>query len=445
MSALLLVAYCADADHSHSRLSVSLLLLLLLACFPSLARAQLSGFPHDWQYGDLVGLVNKNMSGYRYSKLTLTGDSARLYVNVTDAAPVLQALNGLQIRPGMQLHASLASSYAGRNLTASEKELLRAYVRSAYDSQHQVLNLSGMIAQGQIASFVQFNSTSFTSELLSAMQSSAPQTVTLNLGGNQISSLQFCSRMKAALPHLTNLSLQNNSIASIEQLEHLSAYRDRLRELLLSNNPFFATFTSAPGAAPQQQGQIDYAAYPQYVSSLFPALQVLDHQPVQGLIEFDLPANLVAHSTQSLPPLRDSFFDTPAHAKMSQAFVQRYFDLFDRDRQQRDFISVYADNAQFSLTYTSDSRYSNSAYSAQNRDISKLGSSKMRASTEAELLKLGPVAILSAFQKLPHTKHDIGSFVADVFKVPTKAGQGSMLSIVIRGQFLEAGECAAAQ
>lgn len=232
---------------------------------------------------------------------------------------------------------------------------------------------------------------------------------------------------------------------SIDQLEHLSSYRDKLRELLITNNPFFIAFTSSPGAPPQSPQQLDYSVYQQYVSSIFPALKLLDGAPVLSLIEFDLPASLSTAAQTALPPVKESFFDSPTHEKMCYGFVSQYFRLYDGNRSSRDLISVYDDHAIFSLSYQPEPKFPNSKYTEQNRNIASLGSSsKLRGTNEVTLLKTSPIAIVNALNNLPTSKHDVNSFVADVVKIPTQNQQfnaaGGLLNITVRGQFLEGGQ-----
>ena len=228
--------------------------------------------------------------------------------------------------------------------------------------------------------------------------------------------------------------------SSVDQLEHLSGYRDKLRELILTSNPLCQSFTSAPGAAPQSATQLDYSVYQQYLSSVFPALQRLDGQPLQSLIDFDLPLALSSNAPTQLPQLKDSFFDSEQHKAMCYAFVTRYFQLYDHDRQDRVLLSVYSDNALFSLTYQPDPRHSHVKYSESNRNILILGGPKARLVAEQNLLKVGPVAIVSALHALPASKHDRDSFVADVCQIPSANPQlGSLLHVTIRGHFVESG------
>jgi hypothetical protein len=242
---------------------------------------------------------------------------------------------------------------------------------------------------------------------------------------------------------LPSCSFLLSSPFSVDQFEHLSGYREKLRELLVTNNPFFVAFTASPGAAPQTATQLDYTVYQQYISSIFPSLKLLDGLTLQSLIDFDLPTALSTASQTSLPPLKDSYFDSTQHQKMCFAFVQRYFELYDGNRQNRDLISVYADNAMFSLSYQTEPQYPNVKYTEQNRNIGALGLAKLRGPSEKDLLKTTPVAIVSALHSLPSSKHDVNSFVADVVKVASGSAQlnaaGGLLSVTIRGQFLEGG------
>ena len=221
-------------------------------------------------------------------------------------------------------------------------------------------------------------------------------------------------------------------MSSVDQFEHLSAYRDHLRELLATNNPFFIAFTPAPGAPPQSPSQLDYSIYQQYISSIFPSLKLLDAVPIQSFVDFDLPSSLLTTSQTSLPEAKGSCFDSEDSQKRGEAFVKLYFSLYDTNRQSRDLISVYGDNAIFSLSYQPEPKFPNSKYTEQNRNIASLGSAKVRAASEVSLLKTSPVAIVNTLVNLPNSKHDPNTFIADVVKM-----SNGLLNITVKGEFVE--------
>jgi hypothetical protein len=126
-------------------------------------------------------------------------------------------------------------------------------------------------------------------------------------------------------------------------------------------------------------------------------------------------------------------------------FVSFRLQIYDRDRQDRDLVMVYADNAQFSLSYQPEPAVSNIKYTEQNRNILSLGVAKLRGPKEVALLRTKPVSIVTALHALPASKHDRHSFVADVVNIPCQSAElkqgGGLLSLTVRGQFLETGMC----
>lgn len=396
----------------------------------------MSGFPAKVEFQDVVNFINQNLPGFRYLKLTVGDGHARLTLQPQHVAEVMAKLHGFSYM-GKPLVVQVGAS-AGVALKSNEREALRNAVRNSFSNN--ALNLTAL-AQTHGLPFANFGTTSFVTELLNAIQFSAPEVVSINLAQNQIQSLAPFAGLLRVAPKLQNLSLMGNYLASVEQLEHLSGFKTLLRELLLTGNPLCQLFTPAPGAPPQMQGQLDYTVYQQYLSSLFPQLRMLDSQPMRPLIEFDLPAALSSTGPTQLPPLLDSFFDSDAHKAMCLALVGRYFTLYDRERTNADLVAVYAEKASFSLAYTPDSRHANKEYTALNRNFVVMGPAKTRGPRELSLLKVGPVAILTELNRLPSSKHDIDGFVADVLKVPTQdaaiAQAGGLLHITIRGQFQE--------
>jgi hypothetical protein len=386
-----------------------------------------------------VNFINTNLPGFRYNHLDVGAGHARISLQPQHVSEVMSKLHG-HMYSGKPLVVQVGAS-AGVALKANEREALRNAVRSSFHGN--ALDLTSL-AQKHGLPFANFGTTAFVTELLNAIQAGAPDVVSINLGQNQIQSLVPFAGLLRVAPKLQNLSLMNNYLATVEQLEHLAGFKQLLRELLLTGNPFCQVFTSAPGAPPQVQGQLDYTVYQQYVSSVFPQLRMLDSQPMRPLIEFDLPAALSSTAPTQLPPLQGSFFDSEAHKGMCLALVGRYFNLYDHQRSNADLVSVYAEKASFTLAYQPDPRHANKTYTELNRNIVVLGPTKTRGPKEMDLLKVGPVKIISALNQLPTSKHDIDGFVADVCKVPSQdpaiAQVGGLLHISIRGQFQESGQ-----
>ena len=387
----------------------------------------------------MVNFINHNApAGFSYIRLTVAGGLGQMTLHASDVPAVMAALSNQHVVPGFPLVVQIGMG-GGRALSQPDKETLRNMVRQTYDQNAKTLNLMSMASHGGGQSFVNFQNSSFTTELLNTISAIAPDVVTLNLSQNGIQSLSGLVGLIRVMPGLINLSLSGNQLASVEQLESLSGYRDKLRELILTQNPLSVQFTAAPGAPAQSPAQLDYSVYQQYVSSIFPVLQRLDGHPLNALIEFDLPPSLSASAPTSLPQPKDSFFDTDLHQKMVFAFVQQFFALYDGDRGNRSLLSVYHDHASFSMQYQPEPKFSHIKYTELNRNIALLAGAgpKARLLAEQKLLKQGPVPIVAAICELPASKHDVASFVADVCKVPSQGQIGSLLHVNIKGSFIE--------
>lgn len=175
---------------------------------------ELSNLPPRTEYQTLVSFFNSHVpQGIRYIKLMLINgtDAARLTVNAADTATILQSLSGQQVAPGYPLTITTGSS-AGRALSNQERQALQAVVRNSYIAPSKSLDLSSLSQKGNF-NFVNFQSQSFTSDLLNAIQQIAPDAVSINLANNQIQTLTTLTGMVRVAPNLENLSLQQNMIA----------------------------------------------------------------------------------------------------------------------------------------------------------------------------------------------------------------------------------------
>ncbi len=152
----------------------------------------------------------------------------------------------------------------------------------------------------------------------------------------------------------------------------------------------------------------------------------------KSVIDFSLPSSV---TVTDLPPVRDSYMDTPQNQAMTTEFIRKYYALYDGEKKQREqLFSVYASDACFSLAVAKGQRigFIDQQYIGANRNLLELcGDAK--ADDRRALLKIGPVHVVHLLSTLPRTKHQVDQFVADVFLIPNK----QMLSVTIKGTFVD--------
>lgn len=387
---------------------------------------------------------------YHHYQQLHVGKTADVTVNDSDVDKVLGlsggAIKGNQVQITVKSKSSKSGSGGGKStydkkLSHQNKETLKQYIGMKYNNTNHVLDLRDCTTS--LSSIrADFQNTAFVNDIGNIIKNNCPEVRTINFADNDISSLAGFRYFHKSAPNLANLCFSNNPIMSLEELDHLKGYEKKLNELILKGIP------AVHG--------LDSRIYNHEILSRFPTLKLLDLNPVQKLIEFNLPTHV---SSVSLPPAKGSFFDTPGSQSTTTDFVQKFFAMYDSNRQK--LFTVYNENACFSLSIPANVRYGilPKEYVTHSRNLNTLSSSSTSSSSSSfhssykssaankqkmadamvyTLLKQGPAYIVVALDQLPATKHDINSFIADVFVLPSKSGQ-QLLQLSIHGSFLEVG------
>lgn len=281
----------------------------------------------------------------------------------------------------------------------------------AYQAQSKSLNLEGLATQLQDIPAASFKNSLFIQELLKIIEQNCREVQTVNFSNNGITTLSHFRGLHRAAPQLVNLCFAKNNISRINELESI---RDlKLHELILIENPITSSTHEL--------------IYHHEVQKRFPGIKLLDTEPLKQVIQFDI-------KTNPMPPVQGSFFDSEHSLRTATTFVNKFFQLYDSDRQQ--LLSAYAANASFSLCVSSKANSNNlpQPYISASRNLLKLNNSKDRLVTT-------PLSIIYQLTRLPPTQHNIPEFVADVFVLPsqTTSAGGSVLTISLRGTFTENG------
>jgi len=330
----------------------------------------------------------------------------------------------------------------GKPLSSAEKQWLEDFLSQCYDPSNKLLNLDGAVGKAQEMNFqIDFHNKNLVNELANIISNKCVDVVTINFANNNIHTLDAFRYLHKNAVNLKHLSLAHNQLAELAELDNLQGFSSQLEELILSHNPCATNVSSAANTL-----------YRHSLKSKFPALRLLDDCPARQIIEFDLPH--VAKGTKVPEPV-GSFFQEPDILKTAEAFVTKYFGLYDNNRQE--LVKAYADSSTFSMMVSKSTRDGSlpACFQENSRNLltlkleedsrfssnSSSSSSSSSSSTEAALstrIQKSPLHIVSFLDgKLPRTQHDLTNIICDVFIVPTTQGAGVLLHLAIRGMFNE--------
>ena len=394
-----------------------------------------------------------------------------LQLNLQPEAAALLSLSGIRYRTKPLeitcLEASGGSSGSGsgaggaayaagagiaRELPPHIKSQLQQALVPLYNAQAQMLQcdqLSQRLAAAADSSTlrIEWTNLSFVNTVAHIIKDNFPQVVTVSLDQNGLTSLHAFKNLSSLCPSIRNLSLANNAIASAQELEALSGLQ--LRELRLMGNPVLST-----------EGG-DKLAFHGKIKAIFPSLTLLDGEEPKSLkIAFNIPV------PKSLPAFQGNFVEKPGMEGVVKQFVTAFFGAYDTNRNS--LLGVYMDSCFFSLTLPGRKKEEGGGggaasggwhgsrpsgadqarswaergtmpptearpYADSNRNL--LESGNKGASTKLQVKKLSVVALLD---KLPMTKHDLSSFVADAFMLPNPANPNvDLCQVMVCGRFQE--------
>ncbi|VVC36819.1 Nuclear transport factor 2,TAP C-terminal (TAP-C) domain,Nuclear transport factor 2, eukaryote,UBA- [Cinara cedri] len=304
------------------------------------------------------------------------------------------------------------------------KEKMKEVMVTRYNTNVKSLDLSKLYAcplfiQNQL--FVPLNQPAV---LLVALNIAAKITkhdlYSLNLENNHIYLGEGLVWIRRLFPKLKTLELADNRFSNLRELESLSGFT--IEVLDLSRNPANIA--------------MDKAQYTKNLQKIFPSLKILDN------LELPFRYDSICNTRLKMPIYLGNSYPIPKNHKLGQSnhieilvksFVTNFFKQYDNDISKHTVADIYHENATISLSssYLSDHHGKDSLdhYLPYSRNYLQ---SDQNIYGLSGLLHTGKDNILNFLEKLPKTKHDLGSFIIDV-----PLANASMIQIIVNGVFME--------
>ncbi|XP_060865132.1 nuclear RNA export factor 1-like [Metopolophium dirhodum] len=241
----------------------------------------------------------------------------------------------------------------------------------------------------------------------------------LSLENNHIYLGEGLIWIRRLFPELKVLDLAGNKFSDLKELRCLSGYT--IHELNLSRNPVCNTE--------------DKERYKRDVQQFFPMLNKLDNSELPSRYsaiigsKFKMPINL--GNSYPIPEGHNPELPNPV-TTLVESFLTQYYVLYDNQVSRQMVSEAYHENAIFTLSSCflfKNVKGSLSQYLPESRNFLK--SDRNRHGRRRYLHK-GKQDIINFLDKLPKTKHDIGSFIVDV-----PLATAAMVQIVVNGVFAE--------
>ncbi|KAJ3084400.1 nuclear mRNA export, poly(A)+RNA binding protein [Rhizoclosmatium hyalinum] len=265
-----------------------------------------------------------------------------------------------------------------------------------------------------------------------------PDVMSINFHSCKLLSLKPFATLSVYCPFVQNLCFESNMLQAYRDVEALEGHRlKNLREVIFGGNPVYDREA--------KKGEPGITAYRTKMKQIFPTIKILDMVPFEdeiALPEIGLPSEDALPETE-----KGSFMDSEVTANMVQAFIPKFFGLFDSNRPA--LSDVYLDNSHFSVSVNPvlrrirpggpghKGRETFDTWLSQSRNHVSCKDAGKRLS----LLAKGPQAISNLFTKLPQTKHPINAsfekkmMAADAYQ--QQMGDGVVLVLTIQGDFSE--------
>ncbi|KAL4152884.1 hypothetical protein QTP88_000717 [Uroleucon formosanum] len=238
----------------------------------------------------------------------------------------------------------------------------------------------------------------------------------LSLENNHIYLDEGLIWIRRLFPELKVLNLAGNKFSDVKELRCLSGYT--IHELNLFGNPMCNTK--------------DKQRYKRDVQQFFPMLNKLDNLELpsrySAIVEskFKMPINL-----GNSYPILEGYNPALPNPIMTlvESFLTQYYVIYDNQVSRHVVSEAYHENAIFTLSSCFLFKNNLSQYLLKSRNFLK--SDRNKHEKRRFLLK-GKEDISNFLDKLPKTKHDIGSFIVDV-----PLATAAMVQIVVNGVFAE--------
>lgn len=333
----------------------------------------------------------------RISVLNASSDAAGVmhgYVKSAKDADELANWSGVKFA-GQLLRIS--KDLAGQGGTNTAIEAITAFIRTRYDPNMKMLNLTQVLQDHNLVSKGFFGSANTGSKFFPALMKVANdlklEVDTIDLSGNNLSDLSAISSMAPTFPRLRNLSLQNNNFKSLKVFDPWKHKLSFLREIILTQNPMIDNHTNPA----------DRASINAELMRLFPRLIVLNGEIIRN------EQALVANLTFPFETPQPMFFLDDEIQSMSTSFITNFYNLWDTNRN--DLLILYQNESQFSMQvdlahpHVADSTQSTDFgyYLPNSRNLARVSSAKVRQNRVA----VGPANIAKFFAQLPRTRHEL--------------------------------------
>lgn len=275
-------------------------------------------------------------------------------------------------------------------------ETLTMFIKSRYDPQSKLLNLSNVQQDPTLSAEGFFGTVSTSSKFFPALMKIAKElkleVTSADLSNNNLTDSSTISTLAHTFPRLQNLSLQNNKFNKVKAFESWKKKFNFLRELILMGNPLLNT--NDPN---------EVMSIKQEILKIFPRLVMLNGEVIRN--EQILNRNLTFPFGDPTP----MFFQDSEVQSLSTNFIANFFNLWDLNRA--DLMVLYQNESQFSLQvdatlpHTLDSKGPPDFgyYLSLSRNLTRVSTAKARMGRVAQ----GQEQIYKLFSQLPKTRHDI--------------------------------------
>ncbi|CAH1731565.1 unnamed protein product [Aphis gossypii] len=240
----------------------------------------------------------------------------------------------------------------------------------------------------------------------------------LSLENNHIYLGEGLVWIRRFFPELKVLDLAGNKFSDLKELRCLSGYT--IEVLKLSRNPV--------------QDTEDKEHYKMDIQQLFPCLIKLDNTELPTRYntigsKLKIPINL--SNCYPIPEGHNPELPNPVMS-LVESFLSQYYERYDNQVSRQMVSEAYHENSTFTLSSNfllKNTKGSLSQYLPKSRNFLKNDRNQQE---RGRYLHKGKENIVNFLEKLPKSKHDLGSFIVDV-----PLANAAMIQIVLNGVFAE--------
>ncbi|VVC28362.1 Hypothetical protein CINCED_3A015947 [Cinara cedri] len=236
----------------------------------------------------------------------------------------------------------------------------------------------------------------------------------LSLENNHIYMGEGLIWIRRLFPNLKVLDLAGNKFSDLNELNGLHGFS--IEVINLSRNPVSDTE--------------DKERYRQDVQQLFPMLNKLDNTELPlrysaAVVGANLKMPVNLGNSFAVPAGHNTDEQNPVET-LVKSFLEQYYERYDNKLSRQMVAEAYHEDATFTLSsfLSYNSKGNLSQYSADSRNLLKPDRNKKN-----RLIHKGRENVINFLDKLPKTKHDMGSFLIDV--------PAQLIQIVVNGVFAE--------